>query len=485
MNGEVSAPRRVREGPWLALLLLAALALRTFALFRFPGFLSGDDVEILQEGARTALGLDYRPWSLRNTLLPRLTVDPMLRLGVFFGVDDTTSLLRMATVPFLLAATANGWLTHRIGRMLATPTVALVAAALQSFHWIPLAYGSTVYPRTVATTAVLSAVALLLSPGRDLARSLGAGALLALAFAFRYSEVLYLAPVVGLLWLRPFERHERRLRAAGLAMGVAVGALLTVGLYELADSGRFAGNLREFFRYTLVEGRASAAEAVQPAGWYLRRIAFWLPPTLLPFLLVGQRRPLARVVWPFVLWPLLVLSAIHHKDLRYLQGAVPFLALAAGLGLGWFLDGSRRHPRRWRAAAAVLLTVTLAFSLRTAHRRLDHGSQAAVEVARGLGADPSVRTVALSQPWAYGDRLYLSDERGILALGSPPEPNALRLAAQRADRIALYQDDLAARPELEELLEEAGFAGGKEVTVGGSPGVVVFGRDSRESPPGG
>ena len=58
------------------------------------------------------------------------------------------------------------WSTCLGLQWLKTGWAATLAASLFAFHWLPLGYGSTVYPRTVSTTCVLVAVLMIANTRR-------------------------------------------------------------------------------------------------------------------------------------------------------------------------------------------------------------------------------------------------------------------------------------------------------------------------------
>ncbi|HVT56872.1 MAG TPA: hypothetical protein VHR45_00590 [Thermoanaerobaculia bacterium] len=68
-----------------------------------------------------------------------------------------------------------------------------------------------------------------------------------------------------------------------------------------------------------------------------------------------------------------------------------------------------------------------------------------------------MRTVALSQAWAYGHRLLLGNRVAVLDLETPPRAAELRSVAAAADRIGLYAADLERSAAAARLLGEAGF----------------------------
>jgi hypothetical protein len=442
------------------------------------GFLTGDDVEVLEAAFASATGLDFHPWEIRNLLFSRVLVSPILSLASALGVHDPFWLVRIAALPFVALTTLNGWLVYRLAARLTDLKTAVLAAGIFSFYWLPLTYGATVYPRTASTTCILLAALLLTGEGRALARGGGAGALVALAFADRYSEVIFLAPLAVLALYRDESWRARLGGLVGLGLGFAIGASVTVGLSDLCFWGRPFSSLVAFARYTLVERKSSSQTAHQPLFWYLTRFYIWLPPTLLPFLVMARRRARLALPWLGASLPLLLLSMIHHKELRYLQGAVPFLAilLAAGAIALW--------SSGWRRWTVGLLAASLLLSLNTARSVLSRRSIAAVEAACALRSDPGLKTVALSQAWAYGHRLFFGNGVGILDLSTPPQESEIRTALQAADALGLYVADLERSPNVGRLLDQAGWVRTAEFRAWNSKPVLVFRKPSRPHPAG-
>jgi hypothetical protein len=516
------APEWRRAAAVLAIVLGLATLARLFVASAV-GFLTGDDVEVLEAAFAAATGLDYHAWEIRNLLFPRLLVAPVLSLAGALGVHDPFWLVRIAALPFVALTTLNGWLVYRLAARLTDLRTAVLAAGIFSFHWLPLAYGGTVYPRTASTTCILLAALLLAgrtagmagqpageggrpamvdgrpagadgrpagtdgrpagadgrrSPavggGGALARSAGAGALVALAFADRYSEAVFLAPLAVFVLCGDRSRRARLGGLAGLGIGFVAGASATVGLSDLCFWGRTFSSLEAFARYTLVERRASSESVHQPPLWYLTRFYVWLPPTLLPFLLLPARRH-ARLALPWLGagLPLLLLSLIHHKQLRYLQGIVPFLAIlvAAGAIAAW--------DAGWRRWTVALLAASLLLSLNTARSLLARRSVAAVEAARLLRADPDIAAVALSQAWAYGDRLFFGNGVGVMGLSTPPTEPEIRAALPAADALGLYRADLERSPGVRRLVERAGWRRAGEFRAWNGKPVLLFRQPSR------
>jgi len=443
---------------------LSLVALARLALGRaIPGFLTGDDVEILEAGFARATGLEFVPWEIRNTLISDLLVAPAVGAARLVGVTDVWTLCWAATLPFVALSLLSIVLLHGIAlRWTGEPKVALLAAAIYSLHWLPFGYAGTVYPRTASTTLVLGAVWLLL--GRPSSRSrVAAGLLLALAFAFRYSEAIFLLPALALvLWQSGTgpEGESRWRRAGELANGFALGVLVFCGFYDLVVRGEAFASLSDFARYTLLARQAAARVAEQPVYWYLWRSPKWLDPVALGLLCVAARRRARWVLLGFVLLPLAALSLIHHKELRYLQGIVPFACLLVALGA---VEVARRHGK---PLVAALLILSMGWSLAQL-RFLGRKSTNAVRAARAVAAQPEVRRFAAPQLWAFGDRLFFGNEVGLSAISHPPVVERLAGEVVGADRVALWADTAPPDGEVAQVLaargwcEEARFAAGR------------------------
>lgn len=474
MTSEPSTRTRATLGA----ILVAATAARLALGYVYFGFHTGDDVEILQAAFLRALGWPYQPWEIRNLLVSDLLAAPAVALASALGVRSTQILIWLASVPFALLATVNAWLVYRLARLwLRQDGPALLACGLYAFHWLPLSYGSMVYPRTASTTCVLLAALLLWESRTPWWRPFLAGGLVAVAWAFRYSEVIFLAPLAALIWLGPGSRRERTLRCAALGAGFAVASLATVGLEDWLTWDEPFASLVAFARYTLVEGRSSSLVPVQPWYWYLWHFPKWLPLTLLPFLWRARRVPGALRVAAFVLLPLIALSAIHHKQPGYLQGSVPFLCLLAAAGAWSFWTSGRRRLVTVLAALSLLVGLSgVSF--------LGRKSMAAVDAARELRAVPSPGVACLSQLWAYGGRLYLGPEVALQDLPYPLPAAALEKSLAQCSVVALYEEDYRRDPGIAALLERHRLGLTGEHRWGRSKPVLVFRRMAESDGPG-
>ncbi|HKO56599.1 MAG TPA: hypothetical protein VJ276_12030, partial [Thermoanaerobaculia bacterium] len=202
------------------------------------GFLTGDDVEVLASAFRRAFGFEYSPWDVRNLFVPEVVVEPVLRLANAMGVVFPARLLEIAALPFIAVNALTIWLVYRLALRWSDDLLAAgVAALLFALHWLPLMFGSTVYPRTIAAACTVGA-ALLLSTRDSRGAALLAGALAGLAFTDRFSEGVFLLPLVILSRAggegSPPQARGRSFAALRMTLvlaGAAVTVLITVGLY--------------------------------------------------------------------------------------------------------------------------------------------------------------------------------------------------------------------------------------------------------------
>jgi hypothetical protein len=465
---------RPRTSTILICLSVAVAALQLWFAHRYFGFLTGDDVEIISEAFRVATGYHYQAWNVRNEFIPQWVVAPPIWIATKLGVHDVATLIVIATLPFIAAYAATIWLVHRLAlRWSGNDTVALVAAVLYALHWIPLAFGSAVYPRTIATLCIVGAAWLACHPERSegtgradgaphtrpgpsltlgVTANFMAGLLVGIAFADRFSEIVFFVPLLLIA-------RKRLVLLAGAAVSIA----LTAGVHDWIVWGAPFSSLRNFAHLTIAEPDFASRIKYQSPLWYVETLPRWCALTLLPLLWRARRdwRPFA-----FIVIPLIELSLVRHKELRYVQGIIPFLAIAAAIGftacdtfdLGG-ADSDRRRGRRRRMIAIWLLAISIvwdAYGIKALGRK----SMPAVMAARAIAANPNIRTVAVSQIWAYGGWLYFGD-RNLIELETPPKTLDVK-----ADAVAVYETD-----PIESL---RGYARWRTFRDGSAKVVVVF-----------
>src|SRR3954452_22656655 len=94
--------------------LIAALVVAQLWLaHRYFGFLTGDEVEVLGEAFRRALGFAYSPWGIRNLLVPDLVAAPFVRMASWLGFDAPGEMIYAATLPFIALTALTVWMVYR------------------------------------------------------------------------------------------------------------------------------------------------------------------------------------------------------------------------------------------------------------------------------------------------------------------------------------------------------------------------------------
>jgi hypothetical protein len=513
----------MRKG--LAAIIAAVAIAQLWLAHRYYGFMTGDDVEVLSEAFRRARGLDFHPWDIRNLFVPDVVVAPVVWIASKPRISNTRTLIFVSALPFIALTAITILLVYRLTlRWCADERAALVASLLFAMHWIPLGFGSTVYPRTLAAACVVGA-ALIVDRW-----PIVAGALIGLAFADRFSEIIFLAPVLlmftkhrqeCLCHIEPSQESSihtkpsqessvhiepsqecsaqagrsqessahvgrsqessahfgpsqecpihapngvaqtllsvRWMQALKVILGTTVAIIFTVGIYDWLTWGAPFSSFIKFSHLTLVAPDFASRVKYQAPWWYIANLVRWYSPLLLPLLWYARR---SRAIW-FLIIPLLAFSVVRHKELRYLQVMIPFLAIAAAIG---FASMYRSHRR----IAIALVAISLVWDLHGL-RYFARKSQPAVEAAEWLGANPRVYSIAASQLWAFGDKLFLGDKMAMSDVGTPPE----KLPEVTADAVALYETDLDV-PSRVEALRANGYAPVRTFRDDPARAVVVF-----------
>ena len=334
------------------------------------GYGTGDDLEIVETAAKYAAGLDYEPWNLRCLFHPLVLTWPFLRVGVLLGAADPAVLSWLGAIPTVLFSTLAIVLLYRLALAWRWPEeTALAAAFLYAVHWLPLGYGSTLFPRPISTAFLLGAFLLASRRPPGAARAAAAGLLVAAAFAVRWSEGAALVPLVAWIWWR-----ERDARPAGAVLaGFGLGALLFVGVTDTLTWGAPFSSLAAYAR----EMRTVPPNTRTDGPWYeyAKDILRWAGPLYL--LLLWPARGDRRIRQPLLFLAAIValLSCVRFKQMRYMQAAIPFLALAAAVG--W--------ERLRRSGAAGRRLAIAALLLAAAPRSRAHPGPSSRQVAVGHG----------------------------------------------------------------------------------------------------
>lgn len=452
-------------------LVAVSTATRAALAWAFFGFHTGDDVEIVQAALMRALDRPYEPLGLRNLLASDLLAAPVAWMAAAVGVRSMAVLTWLVALPTVALASAGIVLVYRIARSwLGDERPALLAAGLVALHWLPLGYGSMVDARVASTACVLAAAALLFgNPGAPV-RALAAGALMAFAWAFRYSEGIFLVPLLLVVQAAGGAARSRAAQLVRLLAAFVVTSLVTVGLEDWLSHGAPFASLADLVRYTLIERQSTSLVRSQPWYWYARRLPKWLPLPLLALLWQARRVDGWPRVAAFVAIPLVALSAIHQKQLRYLQGIVPFALLLAAAGAWslWF--------RGYRRIAIALVALSIVAGSRGLPF-LERKSMAAVVAARQVA--PALQPgdeICLSQSWAYGNDLYLGTGTVVHDLEYPLAHAAVERELAKCASVGVYLEDLSRDPALVSAIESRGFTRVRTVRWGKSKPVVLFAR---------
>jgi glycosyl transferase family 22 (putative mannosyltransferase) len=426
---------KARRGAGALAVILAGTAAAKIALgLFFRGYLTGDDLEIVQVAAKYAAGVTYSPWVLRCLFHPLVLVSPVMKLGVLAGASDPAAFDMLAAIPTLLFSTGTVALVAVLARRWKWPLeTALAAAFLYGVAWLPLAYGASPYPRPISTAMLLGSfvLATAASPRRAVIACFAAGGLAGAAFAVRWSEGVVLVPLVA--WT--YWRFRDWRRCAAIAAGFAAGACLCAGLVDWLTWGKPFASLFAFVRIMWLEIPQARLAREEGFGWYFYSILRWLGPILLLLILYGLRNRRGRAALLLGTGIVVLMSCFAHKEWRYLQAAIPFLAMAAASG--W----ERLRERGFRAVAAAAMLLCVPYGIERAAATLGDRVSSGLAAARYIRAmRPQPRVLALEQTWAWGEHLWLGNRVEIreIEYNKPFRSGAIRLAAAGADVVGAY-----------------------------------------------
>ncbi|MFN8622237.1 MAG: hypothetical protein U0869_16015 [Chloroflexota bacterium] len=339
-----------REWPWLAAILLAALAIRLLVVLWSPSLVHPDEIfQVLEQAHRLAFGYGSIPWEfqagVRSWILPGVLALPMWLAGrvsddpaVIVGAVGLT--LAIASLLIVVAA----WVAaRRIG--LAHAILAAGAAAL----WFTLVNGSgRTLNEVIATVPLVLALTVAGRPEPRRRDALAAGLLAGIVVVLR----LQLAPASLVIAAVVLWRGRRRAIVPLLA-GLAV-PLLVAGAVDGLTWGRPFSSIVDYVRVNVLEGKASSF-GVSPVWAYAQMIwQQWRVGTLViaALALLGSRRLPA---WFLVAATILVThSLIGHKEARFIFPALAIVVVLAGVGSAEVLRWVEPRVRSVRVRRALL-----------------------------------------------------------------------------------------------------------------------------------
>ena len=393
----------------LAGLALATCLLKLALAWTSPGFFSGDDVEVHEMSMAALFRENWPVWQLRSAFFPMLVVYPAQRVAAGMGAVSPEALVFAGRAAVAVLSTVTIVLTWLAARRLAPadPRIAALAVVFLAVNKLHISFGSSELPRPVSTLFVVAAFLFVLR--RGLLLSAGAGLLLGIAAAFRFSEVVFL-PAAALT----LGRERRWADAAVLTTSTAVTLLAITAAADALYWGRPLASLGAMVDYTLVQRESS--RGFEPPWEYLRIIPGWT--TVLFFLLgiAGSARRYPETWWTWT--PLVLLSLLPHKEARYLIPLIPFFSIAAARGFlrltTWTRTAAGDAP--WRRFAGDLFAPALVLAL--AHEvggwRLARSNEG-IRLAAYL-AESGEGGVAAQEVWRLGGRAYLNGHDPLVAL---------------------------------------------------------------------
>jgi 4-amino-4-deoxy-L-arabinose transferase-like glycosyltransferase len=411
----------------LALILLAGLALRIWNIdYGLPFVYSIDEGSHFASRAVEMFWQDFDPGYYQNPATYTYLVYGLLRvmygpLGFLFDLpfaNVTEQFAKNPTEIWIAARTLAAVLcmvgvlaTYWAARRLWGVREGLVAAALLSFAFLPVAYSRV----AVTDVGALAGVALALlfaaraaEDGRTRDYAL-AGAASGLAISFKYTAGLLLLPL-GIAALARL-RTDRLRAVGGVALGGALAGLvfLLLNPYVFGSLDQWWTDLRD--QADVAANDAKAGQQSGGFGYYLDSLTWGLGWAALAAALVGAvvelRRELVRglilIALPLALFAYLATQSRYFG--RWLLPAYPALALLGSVGLVALADfvtravaDARRRALRPAAGAAVLAAITAVVLLQPL--------AADVRSAQVLGRDDT-----LSEARAWLDARYAPELR--------------------------------------------------------------------------
>jgi hypothetical protein len=406
--------------------------IRLLLAWTAPGFFSGDDVEIHDLTLGILLRKAWPVWNLRCAFFPMVFVYPSQWLALALGRTSPEALVFAGRVPVaLVSSTAIPllWITAR--RLEPSESrLAVIAVLLFAINKLQMSFGSSELPRPVSTVFVLAAFLCLLRHRR--AYSALGGVLLGIAVACRFSEAAFLPAA-----FMTATAGKRLSHGVFMLLMTAIATAAVIGISDALYWGRPFSSVAAAINYTLVERQST--RGFEPFWEYLRLIPSWSTLLFVGLAVAGSSRRSPDSWW---LWtPIAILSALPHKESRYLLPTIPFLCLGAARGMLRVADWLRRSDEviGWQRVARELCVPALILAV--LH---DVGGWRLSRSNEGIRLAEYLRTraghgVAAQDVWRLGGRPYLWPLEPVIDV-SPELLNdhaMLASAVGRAEWVAL------------------------------------------------
>ena len=392
---------RARGATLVCRALVLALIVKALLAYTNPGFFSGDDVEVQEMSLRAIWHAQWPIWDLRSAFFPLGFVYPFQIGAASAGINSVGMLVFAGRLSVVLLSSATIWLVWRIARDEWSGSVgwAVVAASAFALAKLHISFGSSELPPPVSAVFAVAAFALLHRPSRS--RECLAAVSLGIAACFRFSEAVFLLAAACQLLV------QRRWASVFIVLGVATATAATIlGLTDFWYWGAPFHSVRAAVDYTLIDKLSS--RGYQGFGWYVTHAPDWVNPAVL--LLALFATAMSRRVTDIWAWlPIVVLSALPHKEARYLIPALPFIYLVATRGLHDVAVRVERTsvPHWLPLGVAFLMVIGIVHDL--GHWRLPRSNADIQFVIRANEIMPPGVPVLAEQAWRLGGHLYLRE----------------------------------------------------------------------------
>jgi GPI mannosyltransferase 3 len=378
---------------FMLLLALAALITRLAALALTHGMVEStfdNHYQILEPAHKLVFGYGITSveWEsgLRSWLQP-LIAAAIFKSGMALGLSDISQLiflnrafmtLSSLALLYVIYAMAHGMYGERGAQW------ALFFAVFSGTLWLWSADTSSNLPVTLLITSSLATLwgGLNGKSGRGLPLS---GAALGLAFVFRADSLLFILPIIL------YAAWSRRLRALLPFAGGLAAILLFGGLLDTLTWGSFMHSSVAFFSHNLIEGKNQLFGTMPPI-FYIAVLALHLTCLfVIPHSI--ERKPQTVYLLANITVPLLILSAIPHKEARFIMPIMPLIFILAGRGM----ERAAASYGRLFAASMTVATIALSISYVAVFGFGSHG--ATFDSMRYVGSQEDSTGVAYTMPW--------------------------------------------------------------------------------------
>ena len=409
----------------LAIILVAAFAIRFGAAWRLPTIHHADEVyQVAEQAYESVHGYGIVPWEFRTAsraaILPTL-VEPIYRLQA----DASTQRLVQSAL-FSALSLIPVWVAFRWAGSVHGLAGAILSAAIMAM-WFELVYFAPKATADAVCSYFLIAALFLARPSAGLVAVAAAGLCLVVAVAIR----VQIAPAVAVALLSALAIGGRR-RTLALLAGVAAGLAIT-GLMEWRWWGApFQGQVgylvMEFTRHS------SRYFGQQPLIFYVKQYILMYGaalPIVAWLVWMGARHaPILLVIATAVIVPF---HLVGHKEYRFVVAALPVLVLAVGLGASGLLArlGDARARRTLPVVVAGWAIAMLAVSFGDTYRPLWTRHRNHVLAFEEVGRQPDACGIALVgiRWWQTPGYSALGRDVPIYELGPEADPARILSAA--------------------------------------------------------